>query len=103
MSSDVRNSPVIQPTAPSIAPAKLNEVLQDADALLALMGREPLYVVAELADTLIHSAHVAGAWEIEAAASDLRSLASAHGPVALNGAMHALAEAIARAESRRAA
>jgi len=78
-------------------------VLQDADALLALMGREPLCVVAELADTLIHSAHEAGASEIESAANDLRNLISGRGPVALTGAMYALTEAITRTESCLAA
>jgi len=84
--------------APSIAPADLNGILQNADALLALMGREPLSVVTKLADELIRSAHNAGAVEIEVAAIDLRRLLSGRGPVALAGAMHALSEAIARAE-----
>ena len=84
--------------APSLAPADLNGILQSADALLALMGREPLNVVAELADELIRSAHSAGATEIETAAIDIRRLACARGPVALTGAMHALTAAIARTE-----
>ena len=85
-------------SAQPLAPADLNGILQSADALLALMGREPLNVVAELADELIRSAHSAGATEIETAAIDIRRLACVRGPVALTGAMHALTAAIARTE-----
>ena len=85
-------------TASSLAPADLNGILQSADALLALMGREPLNVVVELAEELIRSAHSVGAAEIEAAAIDIRRLACARGPVALASAMHALTAAIARTE-----
>jgi hypothetical protein len=91
------------PVAPSIVPDDLGAILQDADALLALMSQEPLRVVTELADELVRSAHEAGAAEIEAAASDIRRLASGKGPVALAGAMHALTTAIARTESLLAA
>jgi hypothetical protein len=84
--------------APSLASADLNRILQSADALLALMGREPLNVVAELADELSRSAHSVGAAEIEAAAIEIRRLACARGSVALAGAMHALTAAIARTE-----
>jgi hypothetical protein len=89
--------------APALVPDNVSAILEDADALLALMGREPLGVVTELADELIRSAHTAGAAEIEAAASDIRRLASGQGPVALTGAMHALTEAIAHTESLLAA
>jgi hypothetical protein len=91
------------PVAPSIVPDDLNAILQDADALLVLMSQEPLQVVTELADELARSAHQAGAVEIEAAASDIRRLASGKGPVALTGAMHALTTAIAHTESILAA
>jgi hypothetical protein len=84
--------------APPLAPTGLNEILRDADALLELMAKEPLDVVAELAHTLTISAHEAGAREIEDAASDVRRLASGRGPVALTGAMRALTDAIARTE-----
>jgi hypothetical protein len=84
--------------APSLASEGLGGILQNADALLALMGREPLDVVTELAEELIRSAHNSGAAEIEAAAIDIRRLAGARGPVALAGAMHALTAAIARTE-----
>jgi hypothetical protein len=77
--------------------------LQDADGLLALMSQESLRVVTELADELIRSAHEAGAVEIEAAASDIRRLASGNGPVALAGAMRALTTAIAHTKSQLAA
>jgi hypothetical protein len=86
--------------SPPLAP---DELLRDADALVELMGREPLAVVAQLADTLTLSAHDAGAWEIEAAASNVRHLASGRGPVVLTRAIHALTEAIARNESLHAA
>lgn len=88
--------------APSLAPDP-TELLRDADALLEMMGREPLGVVADLANTLRVSAHDAGAWEIETAASNLRHLASGRSPVMLTGAMHALTDAISRTERKRAA
>jgi len=81
----------------------MHDILRDADALLALMGKEPLGVVAELANTLTVSAHDAGAWEIEQAASNVSRLASSRGPVVLAGAMRALTDAIARSESAVAA
>ena len=74
----------------------MHDVLRDADALLALMGKESLGVVAELANTLTVAAHDAGAREIEDAASNVRRLASCRGPVVLAGAMRALTDAIAR-------
>lgn len=90
-------------TAPPLAPVVMHDVLCGADALLALMGKESLGVVAELANTLAVSAHDAGAWEIEEAASNVRRLASCSGPVALAGAMRALTDAITRTESAVAA
>jgi hypothetical protein len=87
-----------QHIAPPLAPIGINEILRDADVLLELMGKEPLGVVAELANTLTVSAHQAGARDIEEAASNVRRLALSHGPVALTGAMRALTDAIARTE-----
>jgi hypothetical protein len=103
MSDDVNKFGDVQPVAPSLAPVGLNDILRDADALIALMGKEPLDVVAALADTLSLSAHEAGALEIEEAARNVRSLAAGRGPVVLAGAMRALTEAIARTERALAA
>ena len=86
--------------APPIVPDDLSAVVQDADTLLVLMSQESLRVVTELAGELIRSAHDAGAVEIEAAASDIRRLASGNGLVALTGAMHTLTTAIAHTESQ---
>jgi hypothetical protein len=88
---------------PPLVPIGIHDILRDADALLELMGKETLDVVADLANTLTISAHDAGACEIEEAASNVRRLASSHGPVALTGAMRALTDAIARTESTLAA
>jgi hypothetical protein len=93
----------VKAIAPSIIPDDLSAILHDAESLLALMSQEPLRVVTELADELVRSAHEVGAVEIEAAASDIRRLASGKGPVALTGAMHALTTAIAHTESLIAA
>jgi hypothetical protein len=93
----------VKAIAPSIVPDDLSAILHDAESLLALMSQEPLRVVTELADELVRSAHEVGAVEIEAAASDIRRLASGKGPVALTGAMHALTTAIAHTESLVAA
>jgi hypothetical protein len=84
--------------APPLAPTGINDILRDADALLELMAKEPLDVVAELAHTLTVSAHEAGARDIEDAASNVRRLASGRGPVTLTGAMRVLTDAIARTE-----
>jgi hypothetical protein len=92
-----------QHVAPPLAPLGVNDILRDADVLLELMGKEPLGVVAELANTLTVSAREAGARDIEEAASNLRRLALSHGPVALTGAMRALTDAIARTERAVAA
>ena len=93
----------VQHVAPPLAPIGINDILRDADVLLELMGKETLGVVAELANTLTVSAHEAGARDIEEAASNVRRLASGHGPVALTGAMRALTDAIARTERALAA
>lgn len=96
-------SELVRPIAPPLAPVAIHDILRDADALLALMGKESLGVVAELANTLTLSAHDAGAWEIEEAARNVRRFASSRGPVVLAGAMRALTDAIARTESALAA
>ena len=86
----------IRHIAPPLVPGKLDGVLRDADLLLTLMGRETLAVVASLAGALTASAHHVGAIEIEAAASNIRRIASGIGPVALTGAMRDLSEALDR-------
>jgi hypothetical protein len=102
--SDSGSKPTgMEHVAPPLAPLGINDILRDADVLLELMGKEPLGVVAELANTLTVSAHEAGAWDIEEAASNVRRLALSHGPVALTGAMRALTDAIARTERALAA
>ena len=63
-----------QHVAPPLAPLSITDILRDADVLLELMGKEPLGVVAELANTLTISAHEAGALEIEEAARNLASV-----------------------------
>jgi hypothetical protein len=98
-SQSMFNPRTVRPVAPPLAPVAIHDILRDADALLALMGKETLSVVAELARTLTASAHEAGAWEIEEAAGNVRRLASSGGPVALAGAMRALTDAIARTEN----
>jgi hypothetical protein len=96
-------SATIRYIAPPLMPAELDGVLRDADALLTLMGREALAVVAKLAGTLTASAQHAGAIEIEAAASNIRRIASGRGPVVLTGAMRDLTNALARIERGLAA
>ena len=103
MSNPVAKSPGVQRIAPPLAPVAIHDILRDADALLALMGKETLGVVAELAKTLTLSAQDIGARDIEEAASNVRRLVSSGGPVALAGAMRALTDAIARTESAPAA
>jgi hypothetical protein len=93
----------VENVAPPLAPICMSDILRDADVLIELMGKEPLGVVAELANTLTVSAHQAGARDIEEAASNVRRLAMGHGPVALTGAMRALTDAIARIERALAA
>jgi hypothetical protein len=101
--SDTGSNTSVEHVAPPLAPIGVTDILRDADALLELMGKEPLDVVAELANTLTVSAHEAGARDIEEAASNVRRLASGRGPVALTGAMRALTDAIARTERAFAA
>ena len=98
MSNSGSKSTGVERVAPPLAPIGNNDILRDANVLLELMGKEPLGVVAELANTLTVSAHQAGLREIEEAASNVRRLALSHGPVALTGAMRALTDAIARTE-----
>jgi hypothetical protein len=103
MSDSGRKFTAVQHVAPPLAPIGIADILRDADSLLDLMGKEPLDVVAELANTLTVSAHEAGARDIEEAASNVRRLASGRGPVALTGAMRALTDAVARTERTLAA
>ncbi|HTV26513.1 MAG TPA: hypothetical protein VMF32_01900 [Xanthobacteraceae bacterium] len=93
MSADLPPNP-----SPSLVPASFVEMLRDADQLLALMGSEPLGVVADLASQLTASANDAGASEVARAASMVGRLASAHDGVALTGAMHHLTSAITDAQ-----
>jgi hypothetical protein len=103
MSDSVKNKTGILPLAPPLAPIGINDILQGADALLELMGKESLDVVADIANSLSVSAHDAGASEIEEAARNIGRLASGRGPVVLAGAMRALTDAIARTERALAA
>ena len=89
--------------APPLVPLSINDILRDADTLLALMGKESLDVVADLAATLTASAHAAGAWDIEEAAHNVQRVASGRGPVMLASAMRALTDAIARSHRALAA
>jgi len=89
-----------QSAALSVAPRDLAGVLEDADALVDLMGRENLRVVAELADMLTASARRVGAREIEVAASAVWRIASGGRAVVLAGAMRDLTNAIARTVSQ---
>ncbi len=84
--------------APPLVPNEFIEILRDADALLALMGREPLDVVGELATQLTACANEAGAHEIANAASVVSQIASAHEAVALAGAMQRLTAAMSDAQ-----
>lgn len=103
MSDSESKSAGVEHVAPPLAPIGIADILRDADVLLELMGKEPLNVVAELANTLTVSAHQVGARDIEEAASNVRRLALSHGPVALTGAMRALTDAIVRTERSLAA
>jgi len=103
MSDSGSKSAGAEHVAPPLVPTGITDMLHDAAALLELMGKEPLNVVAELANTLTVSAREAGVGDIEEAASNVRRLASGHGPVALAGAMRALTDAIARTERSLAA
>jgi hypothetical protein len=103
MSDSGSKSTSVEHVAPRLAPIGITDILRDADVLLELMGKEPLGVVAELANTLTISAHQAGVRDIEEAASNVQRLASGHGPVALTSAMRALTDAIVRTERSLAA
>lgn len=87
-----------QPLAPTAS--DFIEMLRDADALLGLMGREPLNVVGNLAVQLISCANVASAHEIAEAASAISRIASAREGAALAGAMQRLANAISHAQHK---
>jgi len=87
------NSPLLAPTS-----CGLIEMLRDADALLELMGREPLGVVGTLAMQLTTCANDAGACEIADAASAVSRIASAREGAALAGAMQRLASAMSHAQ-----
>jgi hypothetical protein len=93
MDNALTNSPPLAPTSGGFI-----EMLCDADALLGLMGREPLNVVGKLAMQLSSSARVAGAHEIADAASAISCIASAREGAALAGAMQRLAGAISHAQ-----
>jgi hypothetical protein len=82
---------------PPLVPSHLVEMLQDADELLALMARESLDVVAELANALSVSAQGTGAWEIAETAGAVQRVASGHRPASLAGPMRALTTAVERA------
>lgn len=103
MSDAVKNKTGTLPLAPPLAPIGINDILQDADALLELMGKESLDVVADLANSLSVSAHDAGAAEIEEAARNVGRLASGRGAVVLAGAIRELTDAISRTERALAA
>jgi hypothetical protein len=86
--------------APPLAPAPRGfiEMLRDADALLALMGREPLGVVGNLAAQLTACANDAGAHEIANAANAVSRIACAREGAALAGAMQRLSSAMSHAQ-----
>lgn len=85
----------------SPAPDRFIEMLRDADALLALMGRESLGVVGDLATQLTERANDAGEHEIANAASAVGRIACAREGAALAGAMQTLARAMSRAQVAR--
>ena len=87
------NSPPLAP-----APRGFIELLRDADALLELMGREPLDVVGNLAMHVTTCANDAGAHDIANAANAVSRIVSAHDGAALAGAMQRLVSAISRAQ-----
>jgi hypothetical protein len=84
--------------SPPLASTDFIEMLRDADTLLALMGSEPLGVIADLAHQLTACANGAGAGEVANAASVVGRIASTHEGVALAGAMHDLTSAITDAQ-----
>ena len=94
-------SPVCQIEPRPVARIDFSTMLRDADALLGMMGREPLDVVANLASSVSNSATDAGDLEIAEAASAIQRIASSHRPAALTGSMRDLTAAIARARHAR--
>jgi hypothetical protein len=86
--------------SPPLSPAAggFIEMLRDGDALLALMGREPLGVVGSLATQLTERANDAGEHEIANAASAVCRIACAREGAALAGAMQRLAVAMTHAQ-----
>lgn len=93
---DRRSDTVSPPLSP--APDGFSEMLRDADALLTLMGREPLDVVGSLATQLTERANNAGEHEIANAASAVCRIACAREGAALAGAMQRLASAMTYAQ-----
>lgn len=93
MTADLPTNP-----SPSLVPPSFVEMLRGADRLLALMGSEPLDVVADLASHVTACANDAGAREVARAASRVGRIASAHEGVTLTGAMHHLTSAITDAQ-----
>jgi spore maturation protein SpmA len=83
--------------APTLVPGHFVGMLQDVDELLALMARESLDVVAELANALSLSAQGTGAWEIAETAGVVQRVASGHRPASPAGPMRALTTAVERA------
>jgi hypothetical protein len=98
--TEMRNTDNALTSAPPLVPASsgLIEMLRDADALLGLMGREPLGVVGSLATQLTACANDAGAHEIANAAIAVSRIASAREGAALAGAMQRLASAMSHAQ-----
>jgi hypothetical protein len=82
---------------PPLVPSNFVEMLQEADDVIALMAREPLDVVAELANALSVSAQGTGAWEIAETAGAVQRIASEHRSATLTGPMRDLTAAVARA------
>jgi len=94
---DNQSHTVSPPLAP--APDGFFEMLRDADALLTLMGREPLNVVGSLATELTQRANDAGEHEIADAADAVGRIANAREGAALAGAMQRLASAMTHAQA----
>jgi len=80
--------------APPVAGSNLDEVLSEADSMLAAMASRSLSAVAELAGALAVHARGTGASKIAEAAEAIRDAASGHDNVALAVPMRRLNEAI---------
>ncbi len=93
--SDLR----VLPTAPPLAASNLDDLLREADFMLAFVTSGSLPTVARLADALVGSARGVGATKISEAADRLRQAASGHDQVALTRPMLQPAEAVS--EERR--